>query len=266
MQRSTPSCLNRNHHPLLCCRGCRIPPDSRYLCFKHTPSLTDLFGLLRSKGTLDLRATRFAAACIAAGLATLHAQVRARTCDMLVVKARHVVADILTWLVARGFQNILYRSVKPENFVLDDAGYLKFDQFGFTKHRYSGERTFSIAGTPEYVPPEMITCSGHSYGVDWWALGVVTFELLTGKLPFDGEDYVQSMMKAVKSKVHIPDDISGTAAGDFITALLQAKPSSRLGCGEDGASAVLAHPVRGWSVYPAARARLTSLACASCRC
>lgn len=87
-----------------------------------------------------------------------------------------------------------------ENLVLNSVGHLKLIDFGFAKYvhdRYAEEycirlidvnligRTFTLCGTPEYLAPEMIlTSGGHSFGVDWYALGILMYELLVGQTPF----------------------------------------------------------------------------------
>ena len=79
-------------------------------------------------------------------------------------------------------KNIIYRDLKPENILIDTEGYLKLTDFGFAK--YCETRTYTLCGTPEYLAPEVILSSGHNHGVDWWALGVLLFEMLAGFPPF----------------------------------------------------------------------------------
>lgn len=77
--------------------------------------------------------------------------------------------------------NILYRDLKPENILIDRNGYIKLADFGLAKF---ANQSHTFCGTPEYIAPEMLT--GHGYGktADWWALGVLTYEMLTGIPPF----------------------------------------------------------------------------------
>ncbi|NXP80816.1 KGP2 kinase, partial [Ramphastos sulfuratus] len=84
---------------------------------------------------------------------------------------------------------IIYRDLKPENLILD--GFLArntsaltcFDQvdFGFAKKIGSGQKTWTFCGTPEYVAPEVILSKGHDFSVDFWSLGILVYELLTGR-------------------------------------------------------------------------------------
>ena len=78
-------------------------------------------------------------------------------------------------------QQIVHRDLKLSNILLDQLGYVKLIDFGLCKKLGSNEaRSYTCCGTPEYLPPEMLTREGHAAPADWWALGVIMYELLTG--------------------------------------------------------------------------------------
>jgi serine/threonine protein kinase len=77
---------------------------------------------------------------------------------------------------------IAYRDLKPENLLVAADGHLRITDFGFAKQ--IDQRSFTLCGTPEYLAPEIIMSIGHNQSVDWWALGVLIFEMLAGYPPF----------------------------------------------------------------------------------
>jgi len=83
-------------------------------------------------------------------------------------------------------KDIIYRDLKPENILIDGDGYLKLTDFGFAK--YCETRTYTLCGTPEYLAPEVLLNKGHGKPVDWWTMGILTYEMLAGIDPFNDND------------------------------------------------------------------------------
>lgn len=145
---------------------------------------------------------------------------------------------------------IIYRDIKLENVLLDSDGHIVLTDFGLSKEFSCNEtdlRTFSFCGTIEYMAPEVVRGgpSGHDFAVDWWSVGVLTYELLTGASPFtvEGERNTQSEIsrRILKSHPPIPDFISPSVQ-DFIRNLLVKDPRKRLGGGAGDAQDLKSHP------------------------
>lgn len=81
-------------------------------------------------------------------------------------------------------KQIIYRDLKPENILMDEDGYICLTDFGLAKILEANEQAYSFCGTPEYLAPEIIEEKGHAYPVDWWALGILTYEMIVGFPPF----------------------------------------------------------------------------------
>ena len=100
-----------------------------------------------------------------------------------------VITDALAYIHG---QKYVYRDLKPENVMIDGKGYPMIVDFGFAKKLVKTDKTFTFCGTPNYVSPEIIRNSGHNAGADYWALGCVIYEMVTGENPFWYDDLEQS--------------------------------------------------------------------------
>ena len=126
--------------------------------------------------------------------------------------------------------NIVYRDLKPENLLIDKEGHIKITDFGFAK-QLTNDRTYTLCGTPEYLAPEIIKGSKVGYGksVDWWALGILIFEMLSGYPPFYDNEPIGIYKKIVAGIIEFPRFFD-VKAKDVIRKLLNPDLNYRLGC------------------------------------
>ncbi|XP_043484530.1 ribosomal protein S6 kinase beta-1-like [Leptopilina heterotoma] len=138
-------------------------------------------------------------------------------------------------------QGIIYRDLKPENILLDAEGHIKLTDFGLCKEHIEDDTvTHTFCGTIEYMAPEILMRSGHGKAVDWWSLGTLLYDMLTGAPPFTGENRKKTIDKILKGKLMLPMYLTADAR-DLIRKLLKRQVKQRLGSGQADAEHVKNH-------------------------
>ena len=197
--------LSRISHPFIVDLHSTFQDSKRLFMLMEYVNGGELFSYLRREGRISLECARMYSAEIVLAFEYLHSM------------------------------DIVYRDLKPENILIDSKGHLKLTDFGFAK--VVKDRTWTLCGTPEYLAPEIISSRGHGKGVDWWALGVLLFEMLAGYPPFYDESPFGIYQKIREGIVEYPRHLDPWAR-ELISGLLISDRARRLGCLRDGAGDV----------------------------
>ncbi|KAJ3016628.1 camp-dependent protein kinase catalytic subunit [Thoreauomyces humboldtii] len=168
--------------------------------------------------------------------------------------ARFYVSEVLISLEYLHSHKIVYRDLKPENILLDTTGHVKLADFGFAK--VVKKTTQSFCGTPDYIAVEIVANKPYGCAVDWWSLGVLIFELVSGKTPFgdDSSDRIYDNIQSGRIKWH---PLLKGPGKDVVRRLLEMDPERRLGSLNDGAE-IRQHPWFRPLVWKKVEARQTA--------
>lgn len=144
--------------------------------------------------------------------------------------ARFYSAELLLALGHLHKRGIIYRDLKPENVLLDADGHVKLGDFGLAKAgiKQPCEGATSMCGTPEYMAPEVLAQQGHGFCVDYWGLGMLVYEMMTGLPPWYTTDRSKLFRRLRSAPLDIPSYFSQSSA-NCVSGLLERNPRRRLG-------------------------------------
>jgi len=156
---------------------------------------------------------------------------------------RIYAAEIILALTALHENNIVYRDLKPENLLLDSSGHVSLTDFGLAKELAADGLLRSLCGTPEYLSPQVIGGQPYDKSVDFWALGTMLYEFLTGLPPFYSNQLKVMYERILTAKLTFNKDCGVSPEGQsFLAGLLERDPMKRLGCGPEGLDRIKNHP------------------------
>mmetsp|Transcript_8450 Transcript_8450/g.18420 ORF Transcript_8450/g.18420 Transcript_8450/m.18420 type:complete len:354 (-) Transcript_8450:305-1366(-) len=157
-------------------------------------------------------------------------------------RCRFYTSEILLAIEYLHRLNIIYRDLKPENILLDADGHVKLTDFGLSKEGIQDNFSAkSMCGTPEYLAPEILERQGHGKAVDWYSLGALMYEMLTGLPPFYTRDRDKLFERIKRGDPGYPDYITPVAK-NLLQSLLNGDPLKRLGGGPSDGEEVKLHP------------------------
>ncbi|KAI9197352.1 kinase-like domain-containing protein [Polychytrium aggregatum] len=152
--------------------------------------------------------------------------------------ARFYGAEVISAFEYLHERDIIYRDLKPENLLIDAQGHIKITDFGFAK--VVPDVTWTLCGTPDYLAPEIIQSKGYGRAVDWWALGVLIYEMLAGHPPFYDEDHFKLYEKILACKPKFPAHFDPNAK-DLVKRLLTSDLTKRYGNLKGGSGDIKKH-------------------------
>ncbi|KAG7402360.1 hypothetical protein PHYBOEH_000068 [Phytophthora boehmeriae] len=209
--------MTKIRHPFVIGLNYAFQTESKVYLVMDYQSGGELFSYLKEEGTFTEDATRFYLAEMILALEHLHGH------------------------------DIIHRDLKPENILISAEGHIKLTDFGLAKEYVEGQEMLTMCGTKEYMAPEMLLGKGYDSAVDWWSLGALAYEMLTGHPPFRAKNPAELQKKILSAKLQLPRWLTGEAHS-LIKCLLERNVSKRLGGGKSsmfvvrGVQALKRHP------------------------
>jgi len=155
--------------------------------------------------------------------------------------ARFYVAGVVLALTCLHRMKVIHRNIRPENVLISATGQPKVTDMSLAKLVIG--QTFTMCGAPQYIAPEVLAGTGHHRAVDWWCLGVMIFELMAGRTPFDADHPMRIYWKVMRGIVcvQMPEVCEGIT-GELIRSLLSPQAIDRLPMRKGDLQNVLDHP------------------------
>lgn len=160
-------------------------------------------------------------------------------------RAKFYAAEVLLALKYLHENGIVYRDLKLDNIMLSTEGHIKLADYGLCKpDMWYGKTTNTFCGTPEFMAPEILKEQNYTRAVDWWAFGVLVYQMLLGKSPFRGDDEDEVFNAILTDEPLFPIQMASEAVG-LLESLLEKNPQERLGSGARDAEEIMEHPYFG---------------------
>ena len=137
--------------------------------------------------------------------------------------------------------NVIYRDLKPENILMDTEGHIKISDFGLSKKLENPkDKAYTLCGTLQYLAPEILKNKGYDKSVDFWSLGCIYYEMLTGKKPFNIQGN-KINPNIFEEKINFDENMNPLLI-NLISQFLSVNPKKRLGYGVNGIKKIKEHP------------------------
>ncbi|XP_066553244.1 protein kinase C epsilon type [Amia ocellicauda] len=159
-------------------------------------------------------------------------------------RSRFYAAEVTSALMFLHQHGVIYRDLKLDNILLDAEGHCKLADFGMCKEGIlNGVTTTTFCGTPDYIAPEILQELEYGPSVDWWALGVLMYEMMAGQPPFEADNEDDLFESILHDDVLYPVWLSKEAVS-ILKAFMTKSPNKRLGCvvSQGGEEAIKQHP------------------------